>query len=283
MLQASIRLTRFISSAPTNSEGLLATRLILEAAGHNMPSEIFVMHRRMAGIDSVEALFEAVATPVTLESYPTSPDVTDDPDGMTQPYYRVSRVELLFDHPSDLEMIYWDIVTDVNYLVESMNALSRVKLSGSDILDGNTVTSTDHVTHNVTVLPLDWRPAGTPALSGADQVIINPDTTQKGWLPVSEYAGIAPDNAVFFYNLSADTVIAWAVALEVDAPFPVFSLNGYALDSSILRYENGQLWWFYFEAGTIYYPQDGNAPWPLDYAGDLYYGYPPKFTLTNPS
>lgn len=285
MSSASVRLTRFVSAAPANPDGLLASKLVIEASGHNMPSEVFVMHRSLAGTEEISAVFEAVATPTALEAYPLAPEIADEGEGLTQPYYRTSRIELLFEHPSDLEQTYRDIETDVNYLVESMNALARLSLSGSAVLNGTTATEDPGGADqsDVTETPLEWRPAGTPALSGSDQVILDPDPALKGWLPVSEFDGEVPSGAVFFYNLDQDTAADAAVSLETDDPFPVFSLNGYVLPDNVVAVSGGQIWWLYFETETIYYPLDGNAPWPLDYGGGAYSGTPPKLVISNPA
>lgn len=285
MSQASVRLTRFASSAPANPDGLLASKLIVEASGRNMPSEIFVMHRSLAGTEESFAVFEAVATPTSLEAYPLAPAVSGDEDGPAQPYYRTSRIELLFEHPSDMEQTYRDIETDVNYLVESMNALERLSLSGSAVLNGVTVAEDPEgaAQSNITETPLEWRPAGTPALSGSDQIILDPDSSLKGWLPVSAYDGEVPEGAVFFYNLEQDTAASAAASLETDDPFPVFSLNGHILPDNVVLLSGGQIWWLYFAPETIYYPLDGNAPWPLNYGGEPYSGIPPKLLISNPT
>lgn len=284
MFPSSVRLTRFVSTASANPDGLLASKLVVEASGHNMPSEIFVMHRSLAGTEEASAVFEAVATPTSLAAYPTTPDVSDDGD-LAQPYYRTSRIELLFEHPSDLERIYRDIEADVNALVWSVNSLERLSLSGSAVLNGITADEDpDGATQSdVTETPLEWRPAGTPALSGSDQIILDPDSSLKGWLPVSEYDGEVPDGAVFFYNLEQDTAAGTAASLETDDPFPVFSLNGQTLPDNVVMLSSGQIWWLYFEPETIYYPLDGNAPWPLDYGGGAYSGTPPKLVISNPA
>lgn len=280
MEPASIRITRFISSPDQSTDRFMTQRLVLEAHGVNIPSEVFVMHRGKGNTEEEEVAFEAVATPMTLESYPKSPEFESDDSGLVEPYYRTSRIELLFEHLDDLEETYLYILSDVQALVSSWNSLQRLQLSGSVILDGvsEVEADTSNLVSPVIETSLNWRPAGDPALSGGDQVILNEDEALAGWLPAG---GAGPAGAVFVYNLASDPAAEIAINQSVEKPFPLISMNGVVLSEDIVRIQDGNIWWMYFSPGYSGFPLDGNAPWPLNYGGGNY-PLPPKLVISNP-
>lgn len=127
--------------------------------------------------------------------------------------------------------------------------------------------------HRHYAFDLVMTPAGSvsPPVLGNPHVISNPDNTLPGWLPVSDtiFGGLAPDGAVFGYNLSQDPVLANAfppiplqsVVVTMQRPScwdSSITRTSYAqqLESDTIVVDHNGIWWM-----TNCYDQ---VPWPTD-------------------
>lgn len=104
-------------------------------------------------------------------------------------------------------------------------------------------------------------PAGDTSDPGSPNphVITNPDTSLRGWLPVSEFDPSAvPAGAVFGYNINHPDDV------ELKNNFPPVPLdlyyaerNGVGISGEVIQVTEDGIWWM-----TDAY---GNVPWPTDY------------------
>lgn len=266
---AKVNITKFISS-PSEPNGA-SHRVTLVASGVGMPSEVFVLHKPAPGTVRDQARLEAIATPLTLDLYPTEPPLPED----EQVFYRTDKIDLLFhDAGDEMVEVIDDIIEDVSRLVAAYNALLDTSLAASYEITKNGVAEATVENGGLSRLGIEWRPAGSPAVgSDNSQSILSPDASSAGWLPVSEYSGTAPAGAVFFYNKDehpAASILFGTIDTQ-ESPFPVLSLNNTALPESVFSFQDGNLFWNDFAPESLSINFDGNAPWPTDYAGPNYF------------
>jgi hypothetical protein len=130
----------------------------------------------------------------------------------------------------------------------------------------------------------DYASAPTVVFS-SQQGLINPDSSQSGWLPVASrpFGYAVPAGAVFFYNIARDPGLA-AIWPPV-APYSgsILMRNGITMPYGVTHvFTKDTVYWLDFDPATVAgyerkspEVQDGNAPWPTNYVSRDNPGSPP--------
>ena len=106
------------------------SRMTVVAVGSEMPSEVFILQRINLGDDR----FVAVASPTTIEDYPTTAPEDDSS------YFRTDTVELVASNQEALESIYNIMVDELQLLISNLNAMDVVASTMTVTLNGTTIT-----------------------------------------------------------------------------------------------------------------------------------------------
>lgn len=270
---AKIDLYKFVTTqySPQNQ----VVKVTFRATGIGMPSEIFVIHRGIPQTIRGTDLFESVATPLTLEEYPVLPP--DAESGLHIPFYRQSEITLTFHSGDEAEMheTLNYIIDDIADLVSSVNASRDMQISGRYIIHGAGNIDAQENIHiddgTLLRLPLEWRPAGTPAVEDGLQIILSPDPSLKGWLPTTLHPDFpdTPNTARFFYNTAQDTPVSELLdVLEHANGFPLVTLDTIILSEDVVLIENGYIYWLEHEPDAMPLGKESTAPWPPSYTGN---------------
>jgi hypothetical protein len=169
------------------------------------------------------------------------------------------------------EEIWEYIKVDVSRLVADYNADLKMKATSSVLIEG-TVPQVLTESDNNMLVDVEWKPAG----EWDGTTISNPDTSKKGWLPVSIVESVfpgaeVPTNAKWFYNAPEDENFEDVFAL-VTEPFEqnLLDLNGIYLlfgEGGAYQVTEDALYWMANENYII--EGISQNPWPSDYVEGL--------------
>lgn len=275
MAKGSIKLIRYTAEYEYDPDNRTGWGILVRAESlSDMDPEIFVYHRMRAGDPYTGDLFEAVASINQYYEIPAYAPAEISTDEII-PYYRRNQMEVFARSPSELEEIWKYMQIDVARLVRDFNStdiLTAVK--ESQISEIGSIQESEIATSSK-VVELAWGPAGT--WDGA--TITTPDSSLRGWLPIALAANTfadpqerIPENAVWFYNMGAETA---AVQDSFAQVVPPYSKNFLDIDGVYLLYgENGA---YQVTKDTVFWMPNSNYqvemisenPWPDDYIQGL--------------
>ena len=281
MSKASLRLTKYTAEYDYDPDQRKGWAIMVR------DSEIFVYHR-MGDVDAYEGdLFEAVASVNQYYEIPkNAPKVLAD--GKTIPYYRRNQMEVFARSPRELNEIWEYLKVDVSRLIADLNSSEVLTaFSGANIGDDGDIETYDLSEATVSV-SLSWEPAG----NWNGTTITAPDSSKKGWLPISEFENTianpvdsVPSEALWFYNRGADSLFD----LFFNKVATPYSLNLLELNAVMLL--QGSSGAYDVTKDTVFWLNNSNAslegvqknPWPDDYIDGLDPSYPPVLRLILPA
>lgn len=267
---------------PGVGQHLWSMQIIAQGSG-DFPSDIFIFRAAgKTGLDPVtQDTFFAVASAHDLQEIPLTSNSTSEVSQV--PFYRRSTVTLYLRTPEEVERVWKVIQRDTHSLVRNIVASTRLKMvdQGNYTADGGASIIPAEALPGQTLLQIDYRPAGLADIDeSGSQIIITPNSSLTGWLPIEEYTGSAPLGARLFYNLPADPAFTNIFPIAEPTSQHLVFFNGLKLSLNggpIILTKNGIFWRDFLPADSsgnlaivdgdllVAQPGFGNAPWPLDY------------------
>lgn len=277
--ETSITLTRLGMDPDTLEAGQQQVwRLVIQAqAEGTIPAEIFVHRVGMAGALLEGDIFECVASVSQMHELPRLGGAVS-PDSQL-PFYRSNQLELVLRTPEEVERVWKLIREDVALLVRNWAAMERLLAVEIVRAKEDVVEKLSTTMKPPEVISLSYHPAGTATLSSGVQGLVDPNPSVRGWLPASEAPSgwQVPGGALFFYNVTKDDALKNRFPLPEPVAGHLLTRNGILLPHGVTHLiTRDTIWWLKFAPAAIPgysrlsgQPQDGNAPWPLDYVDAL--------------
>ena len=273
-MQATIRLTRFVSSDQTLPDAQRqAWPVQLLAEGINMDDHVFVYHVGSVNDPIPGDKFECVASVNQMFEIPKLQGTSlTTQTGI--PYYRSNVLEYVARSAVEADEIHTKVAEEIQILIKNWNAALRLKATSILEITEDLTTSRDLSMQPPIRLTLSYHPAGTAGTDSGKPIITAPDANQVGWLPVEllGVGAVVPPGARFYYNTGADQT--FAAEMPAKQPWSGHQLyrNGIQMPYGLVWVlDQRTLWWMDFDPADI--PgyrrvganEDWGAPWPLDY------------------
>jgi hypothetical protein len=275
-MEATIKLTKFVSqdeNLPDAQRQSWPVQILAE--GTNIEDHIFVYHVGTQNDPLQGDRFECVASVNQLYEIPKNQGVSlTTQTGI--PYYRSNVLSYVARSASEAQTIWTDVVTEVEWLVKNWNASLKLQAVEFATITETLTETTDTGMNPPVRLMLSYHPAGSASTDGEGKpIIINPDTTQVGWLPVSVLGAGAevPPGAAFYYNLATDESVSDEWPPKQPYSGNQFYRNGIQMPYGLVwTITDRTIWWMDFNIVDVpgyerlaEQSADWGAPWPQDY------------------
>lgn len=289
-MPANIKLTRFISedeSLPDAQRQAWPVSILAE--GIDIDDHIFVYHVGKQDDPLQGDKFEAVASVNQMFELPKNQGTSLTIETGI-PFYRSNILEYVARSAEEAERIWKEIVKEVDLLVRNWDSASRLRGTDFAVITADGTQFSTIEMNPPFRLQISANPAGIPGIVMSKQVVATPDTTKRGWLPISSISPsiVVPAGSAFYYNRPLDTNLQALWPPKEPFSGNMMYKNGFLLPYGIVYViTHDGIFWLDFDPATVpgyqrISPQvaDGNAPWPIDQLTPESAGVPTLLILT---
>jgi hypothetical protein len=266
-MTSPLSVVKTISPPPDNNDTLYRMTLqVTSSDEENFTSKVFIYHIPAAQNEIYQDWFENVVNALTESEIPGEKLPSADP--FFVPFYRTESVTLAAHSSEELEDVYDLVLRDIQrYIRQKQKVLNEGFVTKVVSVGENTISEQNQEA----AAQLKATASGSGYAVDDNLILVfNLDTTQPGWVPVSDFdsqywvsnrSGIPPEGmapplgAVLYY--SWDGGPSGIFPLDEEANY-ILLKDGITVPSQ----------YFEIKFGTVFWKTTDAFPWPISWAGE---------------